>query len=685
MTNNVFTLTIPNFLSRSKEETNQLVGRMKMQKNNRNETLDIYRLAKKVSDGYSFHACKHDLAYYEVGQKKASIRNKSFQSTKIFAADVDHGNFTLSEVKKMMNSCEIKLKPAMIYETQSSREGHRRYRVVFISNRLVESSEEFSKVQSYLMYVFAKDNYKNFKVDVTCKDACRIFYTARKGGVIEVNDVTIDTDKILKFCDKVDIENVRKNLKKQVDNLFEVYEPKKFEKTIRKKNSSVPVLLHEEEMSDELEELIINNIMGLRSNHNYPSEIDMFSGIELINQLPLTEILGWNLNEMNSCVFHTDTNPSAHIISNGFTEVYKCFSCQDDMSEVYNVFEVLHRLFSKKHNHSYYDTQNLILSLMEIDLGTPYQRNASKQLDFNLLTLHKWEDHRFQTTSHESLVKYLNRAGLFVLLKQMTELAKYNLSMEPVCKGEDEKCATFFASCRYLQHKMKKYRGFSTTEYVNKKINRLCKLGLIEKIDKTEIREKFQARTDAQCNSIAERLNEQRFKIALQQGKALDLDSALMDSKYIKDIDYYRVKFLSESVVQEALERIASDKKYGVKQKAFTKKQIEAVYEDLVDKVIRNNVIPITRGEKHLIKVCDNLIDGYIAEKGYFTEEDLLDNIDKSRNYFKKKASKQRALDQFLPMLVKEKDLTIQKVNKENRALFNIPETIKSRSKIYTK
>lgn len=709
---NVFTVTVPSVITHSKAETTENVGRMKMQYNNKNHVLDIYRLAELVSEGYSFHACKHDLNYYETNQKTASIRNKSFVSTQIFAADIDHGNFTLAEIKKMMTSCEVKLKPAMIYETQSSREGDRRYRVVFISNRLVESAEEFSKVQSYLMYVFAKDSYKQHKVDVTCKDACRIFYTAREGGVLEVNDVTVDTDKILKFCDEIDIENVRKNLKKQTDSLFEVSEEKP--KTLVKKNSGSkkPIILHEEEMSDEFEEFLINNILSLKNEIELPQCVDLFFGIEYINTLPLSKMVGWELDEMNSCLFHTDTNPSAHIITDGFTEVYKCFSCQEDMSEVYNVFEVLHRLFNSKYNHSYYDTQNLILSLLGVELGTPYQREANQQLQFNNLIINKWMSNLFQSDKHEIVFKYLKNRGIFYTYREALQVGTMSISKEPVCNDESEKCATFFMSCRHLQRRLVDIRGHKDYRVVNKKLNFLCKLGLLQKIDKKDIRDKFQARTESQKETIIERLNQQFYKNALLEGTALGVEASFIDPKSIKDIDYYRTPYLSDAVIDRAIEMIKFDKEFNVATQGFTQKQLALINPELADQIFRNNKVTakvdnsksktiddnsllgvasknksivLTKGDRHFLKVADTVIDEFINEKGYFTQDDLLAKIDVSRNYFKKKGSKEYTFKILRTFILKQKELTTVTVKKETRSLYNIPTEISSNSKIYVK
>lgn len=711
---NVFTVTVPSVITHSKAETKEKIRKMKTQAFNKNRVLDIFKLADLVSQGYSFHACKHDLNYYEVGQKKASIRNKSFVSTQIFAADVDHGNFTVAEIKKMMNSCEVKLKPAMIYETQSSREGDRRYRVVFISNRLVESADEFSKVQSYLMYVFSKDCYKEHKVDVTCKDACRIFYTAREGGVLEVNDVTIDTDKILAVCDKLNIENVRKNIRRQADDLFAVVEDKP--KTLVKKNSDPkkPVILEESEMSDEFEEFLINNIMALRDEVELPESVDLFFGIEFINTLPLSKILNWEIEEMNSCLFHSDTDPSAHIISDGITEVYKCFSCQEEMSEVYNVFEVLHRLFNIKHNHSYYDTQILILALLGIELGTPYQREANQQLQFNNLMVNKWMSNFFQSDKHEIVFKYLKHKGVFYTYREALQVGTMSISKEPVCNDESEKCATFFMSCRHLQNRLVDIRGHKDHRKVNKKLNFLCKLGLLQKIDKNDIRAKFQARTDAQKASIVERLNQQFYKIALMEGNALGIEASFIDPDSVKDIDYYRTPYLSDAIIDQVMEMIKLDKEFDVTALGFTQKQLALINPELADQIFRNNrqcdksvnkkgsktnaddssllgvasknkSVVLTKGDRHLLKVADKAIDEFINKKGYFTQEELLSKIDVSRNYFKKKGSKEYAFKVLRPFILKQKELKSTTVKKETRSLYNIPAEVSSNSKIYIK
>ena len=711
---NIFTVTVHSIVSHSKDETNSKVGRMKMQHNNKNRVLDIYRLADLVSKGYSFHACKHDLNYYEPGQKKATIRNKSFVSTQIFAADVDHGNFTIADIKKMLNSCEVKLKPALIYETQSSREGDRRYRVVFISNRLVESADEFSKVQSYLMYVFSKDCYREHKVDVTCKDACRIFYTAREGGVLEVNDATIDTNKVLAVCDKLNIENVRKNIRKQAEDLFMVVENKP--KTLIKKNaeSKKPVILHEEEMSDEFEEFLINNLMGLKDELDLPESVDLFSGIEFINTLPLTKILDWNVDEMYSCLFHTDTNPSAHIVTDGITEVYKCFSCQEEMSEVYNTFEVLHRLFNIKHNHTYYDTQNLILALLGVELGTPYQREANKQLQFNNLIVNKWMSNVFSSDKHEIVFKYLKHKGWFYAYRETLQVGTMSISKEPVCNDESEKCATFFMSCRHLQKRLVDIRGHKSHRKVNEKLNALCKLGLLQKVAKQDIRKKYQARTDAQREKIVERLNQQFYKIALMEGKALGIEASYINPESVKDIDYYRIPYLSDAIIDQAIEMIKLDKDLNVTTLGFSQKQLALINPELADQIFRNNRksdkteskkgarvqveddsllgiasknknIVLTKGDRHILKVADKYIDKWLSERDYFTSDELLRKIDVSRNYFKKKGSKEYAFKVLRPFILQQKELTSVTVKKETRPLYNIPDSISSNTKIFVK
>ena len=105
--------------------------------------------------------------------------------------------------------------------------------------------------------------------------------------------------------------------------------------------------------------------------------------------------------------------------------------------------------------------------------------------------------------------------------------------------------------------------------------------------------------------------------------------------------------------------------------------------------------------EKRFISALEKAVEVCLDKQGYFTEKQLVAKIDPKQKIplaVKEKglngqlttlksasARKKELLPVYLPEVVKKKELTKDRVNKETRQRFNIPASINSSTHIYYK
>lgn len=675
-----FTLNIAKVKAFNKPDSTQ-ASIMKKVSSNSVETLTIGEFQQAIQEGYSFHPAVFN-------HTKDTVVQTDWAQQEVFVADIDHGNLPLEMLQSLIKGAAIELKPAMIYESHSSTADLKKYRVVFISDKVITNSEDAKLIQKYLVLLFGKPYMEQTKVDYNVVNLDRLFYGTTSDKILHVEDVTFNSEELINFCHDNLIEEDYLNLK-VVNAPFHARTTKsKDKKTATKTKSTTTKKRTAVADFDALIKEVETNLKDLARTQSFGRVVDYTQAYNFINDLPLTDILGWELAELNCCIFHDDRTPSAHIIELGGQQVYKCFGCFDE-GEVYNVFEVLKRLFARRYKDTIKRTKERIFELLGVRLGSEYQRNAVDELRYAYNYIGKLEE------EGHFVAKRLVKDKLFGFYRQMLSIAENRITSFPLTKNENEQCATFYASFSYISKWCTRegIPGCSKKETVFKKVNYLTKLGLIEKVSLLDIQDAFAKRTKQEQKKKAKWFIDQMTDEEIEDAMIfynVRSEAELLEiaASKVKHVTYYRIPYLTVALLDRAEEIIKHDDMYRVLKSGSSQKQATMTYgTEFAKEIYPQSEMELTFLDTKFLYLADKAIDKLIEKQGYFNEKQLLANVDRKGDYFKKetRALKKTACDKFLSGLAKSKDLIVIRVNKEVRAQYNLPDKIKSKSKIYIK
>ena len=122
-----FTFVLSKEGIKEKPKTQKTYGSFRAFNKNELRTMDIFKLASLIEAGHYFHA---SCLLASLNQKRTDNGNLTkyyndtcvdLSNTTLYAVDVDHGNFTLEELKEL-----LEVAPALIYKTFSYDETNKR-------------------------------------------------------------------------------------------------------------------------------------------------------------------------------------------------------------------------------------------------------------------------------------------------------------------------------------------------------------------------------------------------------------------------------------------------------------------------------------------------------------------------------------------------------------------------------
>ena len=676
-----FTLNVAKIKAFSKPDSKQASG-MKQVSNNSVETLTIGEFQQSIEEGYSFHPGVFN-------HKQNTVVQRDWIQQEMFVADIDHGNLSLETLNSLIDDSPVEMRPAMIYESHSSSAEMKKYRVIFISDKVITDAETAKLIQKYLVLLFGKPYMEQMKVDYNVVNLDRLFYGTSADKILHVEDVVFNSDVLIEFCQNNLIEEEYLNLK-IVNAPFHARSknPKKEVVPKKEKKSSTTKKRTAVSDFDSLIKDVEANLKQMAKTHKLGRVVDYTQAYNFINDLPLTEVLGWEFAELNCCIFHDDSNPSAHIIEVNGQQVYKCFGCFDE-GEVYNTFEVLKRLFARRYKDTIKRTKERIFELLGVRLGSDYQRNAVEELRYAFNYIGKLDE------EGHPVAKRLVKDKLFGFYRQMLNIAENRITSFPLTKGLEEECATFYVSYSYISKWCMRegFTGCSNKSRVEKKINDLVKLGLIEKISIFNIQDAFAKRTQQEQKKKAKWFIDKMTKEEVQEAMIFynvksEADLLEIATSKVKHVTYYRIPYLTVELLDRAEQIIKHDKDYRVLKSGRSNKQATMTYgAEFAKGMYQQSEMELTFLDTKFLYLADQAIDKLIAEQGYFTEKQLLAKVDRKGAYFKKetRSLKKKACDRFLPYLAKTKDLIVDTVNKDTRPKFAISDKIKSNTRIYVK
>ena len=520
-----------------------------------------------------------------------STTKDSFVSSNIVALDVDNKESytTIDEFMKLTG--EAQLKPFMMYETFSSKAEHQRFRVLYRFNRTITDSEEMEKLYNYVWSLFPTVDL-DYSVDHS-----KILYGGKK--VVFFNNETNDIP---------DLSNVSILKKKTV-------------KAAPKQTTAT----HTKHIT---KEEIKANLEALRAKY----EGQVMNAKEINENIKLTDLLGVSLGERFRCILpnHDDKNPSARIIedkNNPKEQVYIC-TCNASGNRVINIWA---KLFNVSNTVAFKEISSILGTLM----NSEYQKKAKDFID----TLYD----NYDVLMDDEVKRILDKKRLTHIYLLFLRIAR-SKAVAPISKNEND--IAVYVSNEFIKDRMVKEKIAGARD-INKKINELCRLGIIKKLTDSEI-------------------------------KPASLAESKKDAKY-NHIDYYCILDLTEDRINFIKDTVAHDKEVGYRQYGTnTQRQINACGHDH----IRGNVHTQAYRKKEdqsVIAAVNTLIE---SGTGYFSEDDVSKLMRQKNHKLVKKAAEQRILD-FMPSVVEDLGLKRIRVNKKTRKTFNIDKKYASNSIVY--
>ena len=705
-----FTLT--HTKSFSKQQACDQVASMKNTKRNSVIECSVHEFADYLKQKHSFYPAAMDLT------KEGTITHNLFVSTDMLVADVDHADFTTEDILKM--SAEHGLNVAMIYESLSSTDEKRKYRVIYQIPRL-EDKESFIKAQKYLIYVFGQEFVDKTVVDTGCFDAGRIYFSAK--NVVYVNDVMTDIQKVLTKCDEIDIEAVHKKMvetnapfkkaeqerkkaekealkAKEIINYDELeildFDCDIDEDTLYREMYTLQVEKKDDsqyELSErslsEVAQMIVDYLQELKTSTELPKHLDVNEIKDWISHnIYLTDALQLPSHQSFSCVFHTDENPSAAIVENGETQGYHCHSC----GKTWTAFAFIQEVFAREFNQTVHDTEKFVCSLLGIEYGSAYQLNVMTQLNNNNLKLIRKmvalnTDQKITSKTEQALkdeikvVKKLKRNGSLAILKAFCEIALEQSLLAPVTKENDNNSSHVFVSIGFLQKWLFESGvtvGMKNEEKLREKVITLCEYGLLERINYDDIRDsKIQNVLD-----VRERAVSYKNEILKQRIKKGETAIAITDKEF-KLVYYYRIPFWSEEHFTHMLYILNRNKECGKKASGNNKKRLSGVDDVQANKVFQQTDVKYSKKDLYFIKTVNQFIDDLMNDDQrtkWFNLNDIKKVIDRRKMTA---SEREKAIDNILPGIIIERHFERVRVSKAHRSEFNLPDSVGSKTNIY--
>lgn len=697
--------------------------------------MTIHDLANEIRQHHSFRASEIDPKLLKGGAY--TVTDSLFKSFQLLAVDVDHGNMSLDDLKALLNKQSLN-NYALIYPTLSSNDVEKRWRVVFVLDKPSTSEEYFEKLHAYLIYCLFEPyavDLKTHKVDASCKNTSRLFFTSKNGEITEEYNRTISFDCLLEkalernyveiingWASKYHEFNEKKSVRKfkKKDTLIQIPDTQVFDfsdlmisqemlKDIKEKefeyfkalqevqaqnvdiNASVKIkvtgkdgvsreILVSQAKSEMSQSLGINRhyltdaleqqIEDALIQYSYEVDtmwIDANEAIEFINKLDLSVLLGVELKEYIACPFHAENKHDSAAIfqtTSGIT-LFNCFSCGTQ----HTTFHFLHELYYAKYGDNYYQTIQRVLRIMDLELGSEYQKAAKENINFStdLLTKMVQKDSEFTTM--------LTERNLLGLLDRMYSLASVTCPVTPLTADEKKmKSATIFASKEHIRKDCVAFQveNNKSIKSIHKNINLLVKYGLLNKLTDEEITEEFL--------EVALKRREKMLRKFNEKKKNTDKEAT------VRRTEYYAIPCLSKKVINTALTLMKNDEKTGMGTKKNMNLRTQTLAsEQKAKETFVQDEAKFSKEETKFIKDAKKYIPVLLDTVGYVSEKNIVPYIDVSRSVIKSVRKKEKIAKELTSAICASFNLTKLPVTKDVKKSIKLYEDYHWKECIYVK
>ncbi|MCL6590702.1 MAG: hypothetical protein K6U80_12185 [Firmicutes bacterium] len=501
------------------------------------------------------------------------IEDSTWRSQRVFMIDIDNdpdkvGDRIIS-VDGALDICrESGINPAFIFETFSSREyGYNlRFRIVFVTNSLIDSRQDRDAIFYFLFRVFTKDGIKLY--DPKCFNPSRIFFGGKALLYIDHSARLDDTGIIQEVNGNPNIYINYTKLEKEgfcTNNKKSSFSYYGYENLQMVKNSDIKGL-------QSIFNSIPSSFLSFDKACQYLNcEVDLFQylGIGNVQEHPKREF---------TCLFHEDQHPSANIIypSSSGEYFYYCFGCETKG----NIIGLTGRI----RDCNRIDAAKFLLKVYRIAIDNPILKGLRENIGII--------DAGARFESRPDLQILVNRYP-----KELIALHRYALKHVPFLPyKEDRTEMPFFMSLTQLAKEFRK----KDIKTVSKIMELFTFLKLVRRIPDSEVPKDF-----------IDRANE------IRKGRG-----------YKRTVQFYSLPVYDEDLLVQSQDR-AKLFRDNCTMKGLSKEMIRRTFGDsIADEVYpkqRGEEPPerIQEFQDRVTKIIFNLI----KDQGYATEADILKAI----------------------------------------------------------
>ncbi|MEN6351405.1 MAG: hypothetical protein ABFD08_18690 [Syntrophomonas sp.] len=509
--------------------------------------------------------------------------------------------------KKMHQIGQFPLVPSYIVETRNG------YHVYWLLNDGAKI-KQFEECENRLIDYFKSDTAtkkSNMLLRVPgfywCKDPNNKYFCR----IIERNDVRYNIDDI--------IEKLPKN-------------EDSFKRAYNKNNKEDYNIYYRHTQTENHLQLIKTKNMNALQEIIKPESVKFTCHDEVYEYLKKQDLaLFLGLPYKFRCIFHNDKIPSANIYIDRKTGYYwyKCFSESCGVTkDIINIAESLLHCNTVK-------ALRFLRALYKIEYQeTEWQKEQKAILDENKRLLR--DDERFELIAPETYKRIRNYIPQLILLN---DFAKEHVVTENFTDDQDN--ALFFAGLTYLANLFKKKND---TKRVGNIIALFAYLGLLNKLNQEQIPEFL--------------LKEAKHQAALKRQKYL--------------VSYYSIPSYCDEIISFSENKSKEFKEHHLTMRGLTKEMfMRALGEEEANRIypqMKGKVIPELN--EVVTKKLEDALVNLIKEKGWTTEQEILDNVPlyfKGQNRFKKDQIKR-----VVGSLLDNYDLKKARLNKELREKLGI-------------
>lgn len=405
----------------------------------------IEDIKEYLENGHSIQNGEFREPYEFRGEKKWTFTGNQFIHANMVIVDIDELN---PSVENLLNYAKPH-RPTMIYETLSYSETKKKYRVLFLLDRLVNSIE-YQTITQYLINKFPG-------ADQACKDPGRLYFGGKyvpffEGNFLKADDVlNLPESKLIRIkIEEGKISKTKVKTGKMIEEKIEID---------RKK--------------------IAENLKSISVNYEI-KQIEDVKALEFINNLPLDKIIGVEFGDTFRCIMpdHHDNNPSSIIMEINGKQRYKCHGCSDTRTKsVINTIMSILGLGLK-------EAILFTLDCMGIQYSSKHRCEALATIQFNRIFLTKNQD--------TEIYKKLKNSRLLGTYIAFTNYMENYLPEHPVEEGK----ISMFASLRHLSKTFKDWdlKGTDISR-ISRKMNDLVLYGLLEKVDYKDLPESLRVKS----------------------------------------------------------------------------------------------------------------------------------------------------------------------------------------------